>query len=58
MFHEWTKLFKSVFVPEVFAHGDIVFSKVNTHDHPADMMTKTLPVTKFDRWLDLVGTHC
>ena len=30
-------------------------SKVSTHDNPADMMTKTLPVTKFQQCLNLVG---
>ena len=52
MFHEWTKHI------EVIAHGDIVVSKVSTPDNRADMMTKTLPITKFEHCLDLVGACC
>ena len=60
MFHEMTKLIDVCyhFVCEVIARGDIVVSKVSTHDNPTDMMTKTLPVTKFEHCLDLVGARC
>ena len=43
---------------DVIARGDIVDNKVSTHDNPADMMTKALPVAKFEHCLDLVGVHC
>ncbi|KAF3680924.1 hypothetical protein FXO38_02054 [Capsicum annuum] len=33
--------------------GDIVVSKISTHDNPSDMMTKTLPSAKFEHCLDL-----
>ena len=46
------------FVCDVIACGDIVVSKVNTRDNPADMMTKSLPIAKFEHCLDLVGIDC
>ena len=57
MFHERTKHINVHyhFVREVIARGDIVVNKVSTHDNLANMMTKTLPVTKFEHCLDLVG---
>ena len=60
IFHERTKHIdvRYHFVCEVIACGDIVVSKVSTHDNPTDMMTKTLPVTKFEHCLGLVGAHC
>ncbi|KAF3665063.1 Beta-glucosidase 13 [Capsicum annuum] len=41
------------FVREISARGDIVVRKISTHDNLADMMTKTLPSSKFDHCLDL-----
>ena len=57
MFHERTKhiYVRYHFVCDVIARGDIVVSKVITHDNPTDMMTMTLPVTKFEQCMDLVG---
>ena len=57
MYHERTKHIdvRYHFVRDIIARGDIVVSKVSTHDNPADMMTKTLPVTKFQQCLNLVG---
>ncbi|KAG8489015.1 hypothetical protein CXB51_016942 [Gossypium anomalum] len=46
------------FVHDIIARGDIVVSKISTHENPADMMTKSLPITKFEHCLDLVGVHC
>ena len=59
MFHERTKYIKVCypFVREIIARGDIVVSKVSTHDNPTYMMTKTLSVTKFEHFLYLVGSH-
>ena len=59
MFHEKTKHIdvRYHFVYEVIAHGDIVVSKVSTHDNPANMMTKALQVTKFEYCIDLVGAR-
>lgn len=60
MFHERTKHIdvRYHFVRDVVARGDIVVSKISTHDNPADMMTKALPVAKFEHCLNLVGLGC
>ena len=34
--------------------GDIILSKVSTHDN-LDMLPKSLTMTKFEHWLNLVG---
>ncbi|KAG8499626.1 hypothetical protein CXB51_006086 [Gossypium anomalum] len=55
MFHERTKHIdvRYHFVRDIIARGDIVVSKISTHENPADMMTKSLPITKFKHCLDL-----
>ncbi|KAG8480197.1 hypothetical protein CXB51_024909 [Gossypium anomalum] len=60
MFNERTKHIdvRYHFVRDIIACGDIVVSKISTHENPADMMTKSLPITKFEHCLDLVGVHC
>ncbi|KAG8472511.1 hypothetical protein CXB51_035267 [Gossypium anomalum] len=60
MFHERTNNIddRYHFVRDIIARGDIVVSKISTHENPADMMTKSLPITKFEHCLDLVGVHC
>ncbi|KAG8501303.1 hypothetical protein CXB51_003446 [Gossypium anomalum] len=60
MFHERTKHIdvRYHFVRDIIARGDIVVSKISTHENPADMMTKLLPITKFEHCLNLVGVHC
>ncbi|KAG8498115.1 hypothetical protein CXB51_006865 [Gossypium anomalum] len=60
MFHERSKHIdvRYHFVRDIIARGDIVVSKISTHENPADMMTKSLPITKFEHYLDLVGVHC
>ncbi|PHT81942.1 hypothetical protein T459_14957 [Capsicum annuum] len=57
MFHERTKNIdvRYHFVCEIVAHGDIMVSKISTHDNPADMLTKMLLSTKFEHCLDLVS---
>ena len=57
MFHERTKHIdvRYHFVRDVVARGDVVVEKVSTHDNPADMLTKSLPLSKFVHCLDLVG---
>ncbi|PHU21405.1 Ubiquitin carboxyl-terminal hydrolase 20 [Capsicum chinense] len=59
MLHERTKHIdvQYHFVREIIAHGDIVVSKISTHDNPTNMMTKTLPSAKFEHCLDLVSTR-
>ncbi|KAG8473757.1 hypothetical protein CXB51_035572 [Gossypium anomalum] len=46
------------FVRDIITRGDIVLSKISTHENPADMMTNSLLITKFEHCLDLVGVHC
>ncbi|KAG8472802.1 hypothetical protein CXB51_034693 [Gossypium anomalum] len=60
MFHERTKHIdvRYHFIHDIIARGDIVVSKISTHEDPADMITKSLPITKFEHCLDLVGVHC
>ncbi|KAG8486720.1 hypothetical protein CXB51_020276 [Gossypium anomalum] len=60
MFHERTKHIdvRYHFARDIIARGDIVVSKISTHENPADMMTKSLPITKFEHCLNLVGVHC
>jgi len=45
------------FIREVISQGDIVMQKIHTLENPADMLTKPLPITKFERCLNLVGIH-
>ncbi|KAG8475483.1 hypothetical protein CXB51_032327 [Gossypium anomalum] len=60
MFHEKTKHIdvRYHFVRDIIARGDIVVSKISTHENHADMITKSLPITKFEHCLNLVGVHC
>ena len=60
IFHERTKHIdvRYHFVRDTIARGDIVVAKVSTHDNFADMMTKILPVAKFEHCLNLVSIHC
>ena len=57
MFHQRTKHIdiKYHYVREVIAQGKIKVCKISTHDNPADMMTKPVPVTKFKLCSSLVG---
>ena len=57
MFHERTKHInvRYHFVEEIVAKGDIVVKKVSTLDNPADIMTKSLPFSKFMHCLDLIS---
>lgn len=50
MFHERTKHIDVCyhFIREGIARADISISKISTHDNPADIMTKTLRVCKFE----------
>ncbi|PHU16018.1 hypothetical protein BC332_17223 [Capsicum chinense] len=43
---------------EIIGRGDIVVSKISTHDNPTDMIAKTLQSAKFKHCLDLVGVSC
>jgi hypothetical protein len=36
------------YVPDVIAQGKLKVCKISTHDNPADMMRKSIPVAKFE----------
>jgi len=57
MFHERTKHIdiKYHFICDVIVDGKLKVCKINTNDNPADMMTKHVPVAKFELCLSLVG---
>jgi hypothetical protein len=57
MFHERTKHInvKYHYVREVITEGRLKVPKISTHDNPADMMTKHVPVAKFELCSSLVG---
>ena len=57
MFHERTKHIdvRYHFIRGVVADGDVKICKISTHDNPADMMTKSVPVAKFEFCSSLVG---
>ena len=57
MFHERTKHIdiKYHYVRHVVAEGKLKVYKISTHDNPADMMTKHVPVAKFELCSSLVG---
>ena len=57
MFHERTKHtdVRYHFIRGVVAKGDAKVCQISTHDNPADMMTKPVPVAKFELCSNLVG---
>ena len=57
MFHERTKHtdVKYHYVPDVVAQGQLKVFNISTHDNPAHMMTKFVPVAKFELCSGLVG---
>ena len=57
MFHERTKhiAVKYHFIRGAAARGDVKVCKISTHDNPADMLTKSVPVAKFELCSSLVG---
>jgi hypothetical protein len=42
-------------VRDVVTKGKLKVCKINTHDNPADMMKKPVPVAKFELYSSLVG---
>ncbi|KAG9446279.1 hypothetical protein H6P81_012407 [Aristolochia fimbriata] len=59
MHHERTKHIdvRFYFVRDIVAQGVIVVKKIGTEDNPTDMMTKALPVNKFEHCLNLIGSY-
>ena len=43
------------FIQDIIARGEVIVRKINTHDNPADMLTKSLPILKFEYCVDLIG---
>ena len=58
-YHDKTKHIniKHHFIRDVVVVGEIMVEKIHTSDNPADMLTKPLPITKFEHCLDLVGLY-
>ena len=56
MFHERTKYIDARyhFIREVITCDEIKVIKIGIINNPADMMTKSLPLTKFDFCFDLI----
>jgi hypothetical protein len=57
MFHERTKHIdiKYHYVHDVVARGKLQVCKISTHNNPVDMITKSIPVAKFELCSSLVG---
>jgi hypothetical protein len=57
MFHERSKHIdvKYHYVRDVVAQGKLKVYKISTHDNPADMMIKPVPVAKVELCSSLVG---
>ncbi|KAG9450470.1 hypothetical protein H6P81_010435 [Aristolochia fimbriata] len=57
MHHERTKHIdvRFHFIKDTIAQGTVMVKKIGTEDNLADMLTKSLPVKKFEHCLDLVG---
>lgn len=55
--HERTKHIsrKMHFIREIIAQGDVKVHKIATVKNPADMLTKGLPVEKFEKALSFLG---
>ena len=43
------------FIRDEIEHKRVILKKIDTKENSADMMTKSLPTTKFDFCVDLVG---
>ena len=57
MFHERTEHIdiKVHFIRETVASGSILVEKISTEENPVDMITKSLPSSKFNYCLELIG---
>ena len=43
------------FIQDEVEHKRVILKKIDAKDNPIDMMTKPLPTTKFDLFVDFVG---
>lgn len=48
---------KHIDLREIIDKGDLMVRKISTDDNPASMMTKVLPMAKFEHCSNLVGVH-
>lgn len=57
VYHERTKHInvRYHFIRDVLAKGIVIVKKIATADNPADMMTKSVPVTKLKLCLSSIG---
>ena len=57
MFHERTKHIdvRYHFIRGIVADGDVKVCKISTHDNPANLMTKPVPVVMFELCSSLVS---
>ena len=57
MFHDRTKHIdvRLHFVRDIISQGIIKVEKISTLIKPADMLTKSIPVSKFEEALNLLG---
>ena len=57
MHHERTKHIdvRYHFVRDIVAQGEIIVHKISTEENPASILTKTLPLAKFKKCLDIIG---
>ena len=57
MYHERTKHIdvRFHFVRDIVEKEEVEIVKVHTSENPADMLTKSVPVSKFRHCLDLLG---
>ena len=57
MFHERTKHIdvKYHYVCDVVTQGKLKVCNISTHDNSANMMTKSVPVAKFEFYSSLIG---
>ena len=45
------------YIRDTVATGEVTVKKVHMSENPADMLTKPLPLAKFEHCLDLIGIH-
>lgn len=60
MYHERTKhiVVQYHFILEILVDGYINVLKIGTENNHIDMLTKLLPIAKFEHYLDLVSICC
>jgi len=59
MYHERTKHIDVHyhFLREIIWQGNIIVKKIGTSDNATDMLTKPIPISKFQHCLDIIGVR-